>query len=98
MRTDTRDWELTCAITSAKNFESTDWLTTTRTSVYQTEVVRLVRLGSPVADLIQAARVPSFEHDEQLRQTAAGDAQDIIDQIRALLLRYEGGARGPDEE
>ena len=52
---------------------------------YQEEPVRVYKLGSPVAELIQALTQPSLTHDEKLRRAGGGEAEDILNQIRALV-------------
>lgn len=52
---------------------------------YQHEPVRLYKLGTPLARVIDAALHPSEEHDAELRQMAGGDAEATLEQIRALV-------------
>jgi hypothetical protein len=54
---------------------------------YQNESVRLYRLGTPLATIIEAVLHPSADTDEQLRELAAreGDARATLDRIRALV-------------
>ena len=47
--------------------------------------VRLFKLGSPIADLIDAALNPSDEHDEELRKAVTGGDTETIKRIKALL-------------
>lgn len=52
---------------------------------YQEQPLRLYKLGTPVAQVIDAVLNPSLEHDRELRQMAEGDAQTTLEQIRALV-------------
>lgn len=52
---------------------------------YQDFEVRVYRLGTALADVINAALNPSTSGDQILRQVAASDAQDVIKKIRALV-------------
>lgn len=47
--------------------------------------VRLFKLGSPIADLVDAALNPSEQHDEELRKAVSGGDSETIKQIKALL-------------
>lgn len=47
--------------------------------------VRLFKLGSPIADLIDAVLNPSDEHDEELRKAVSGGDSETIKRIKALL-------------
>jgi hypothetical protein len=47
--------------------------------------VRLFKLGSPIADLIDAALNPSDDHDEELRKAVSGGDAELIKRIKALL-------------
>lgn len=49
--------------------------------------IRLFRMGSPIADLIDAVLNPSQGHDEELRQAVSGSASDILNQVRALVCQ-----------
>jgi hypothetical protein len=53
--------------------------------LYQWQLVRVYKLGSPVAELIQAVLEPSPGHDEKLRRAAGGDAEAILQKIRELV-------------
>ena len=52
---------------------------------YQEQQVRVYRLGSPIAELIDAVINPSATHDEELRAAAGGDDARILRQIRNLI-------------
>jgi hypothetical protein len=52
---------------------------------WQDDLVRVYKLGSPIADLIDAVLEPSIAHDEELRQAVAGDAAEIVQRIRDLV-------------
>lgn len=47
--------------------------------------IRLYKIGSPVADLIESVLKPSQEHDDDLRQVINGGAEAILARIRELL-------------
>jgi hypothetical protein len=51
---------------------------------YQEEEVRVYRLGTPLAQTINAVLHPSTAGDEQLRQSA-GQGEDILRKIRELV-------------
>lgn len=51
----------------------------------QSAPVRIYKLGSPVADLIDAVLEPSDEHDEELREAATASSTEIVDRIRELV-------------
>lgn len=51
----------------------------------QSAPVRIYKLGSPVADLIDAVLDPGDEHDEELREAATASSSEIIDRIRELV-------------
>jgi hypothetical protein len=51
----------------------------------QYAVVRLFRLGSPAAELIDAVLTPSTEKDEVIRAALDSDAEEIVRQIRVLV-------------
>ena len=53
--------------------------------LYQDELVRIYKLGSPVAELIQAVLQPSPDHDDRIRRAGGGDAETILDQVRAIV-------------
>lgn len=53
--------------------------------LYQEDYVRVYKLGSPVAELIQAVLQPSPDHDEKIRRAGGGDAEAILEQVRALV-------------
>lgn len=52
---------------------------------YQHELVRVYRLGTPVADLIDAVLTPSEQHDEELRCAINGDSATILQKVRELV-------------
>jgi hypothetical protein len=52
---------------------------------WQDFLVRVYKLGSPIADIIDAVLVPSPAHDEELRQAVHGDAAEILQRIRDLV-------------
>ena len=55
---------------------------------FQENNVRLYKLGTPVADVIQAVIVPAPRNDEKLRSLAGQDTprySDIIERIRDLV-------------
>src|SRR5947209_1005971 len=52
---------------------------------WQDNLVRVYKLGSPIADLIDAVLEPTLPHDEELRQAVHGDAADIVQRIRDLV-------------
>lgn len=54
---------------------------------YQEERVRIYKLGSPVADLIDAVLAPSRQHDDELRQAVGQNAAEVLEQIRELVCR-----------
>ena len=47
--------------------------------------VRVYRLGSEIADLIDAVMEPSEEHDEELRKAGGGGAADVLRQIKDII-------------
>jgi hypothetical protein len=57
---------------------------------YQENNVRVYKLGTPVADVIQAVVVPAPENDEKLRSLADQDSSryaDVIERIRDLVAQ-----------
>ena len=52
---------------------------------YYWEPVRVYKLGSAVAQLIEAVLKPSPEHDEELRDAAGGDAEAVLQKVRELV-------------
>lgn len=57
---------------------------------YQEKPVRLYKLGTPVADVIQAALSPGQETDEKLKFHAGKESSryaDIIERIRELVAQ-----------
>lgn len=54
---------------------------------FQTDAVRIYKLGSPIADLIDAVLSPTSQHDEELRQAVGGDSAAILAQVRKLVGR-----------
>ena len=51
----------------------------------QDAIVRIYKLGSPVADLIDAVLRPGEESDDRLREVAGGNAEEILRQLRELV-------------
>ena len=51
----------------------------------QIDSVRLFKLGSPIAALIQSVMTLGPEEDEKLRQFAGGDAPKILARVRELV-------------
>ncbi len=51
----------------------------------QIDDVRLYKLGSPAAELIEAVMKLGAEEDEKLRQFAGGDATKVLQRIRELV-------------
>ena len=52
---------------------------------YQEDEVRLYRLGSAIADLIEAVLKPSVSGDELLRSTVSEGAEAILRKIREII-------------
>jgi hypothetical protein len=52
---------------------------------WQDQPVRLFKLGSRVADLIDAVLQPGDAHDEELRQAIRGEATETLAKIRELV-------------
>ncbi len=52
---------------------------------YQHQLVRIYKLGSPVADIIDAVLQVGDNNDELLRQAAASDETMLLRQIRELV-------------
>ena len=52
---------------------------------YQEEEVRIYRLGTPLAQMINAVLHPSAAGDQQLRRSAADPSEDILRRIRELV-------------
>ncbi len=52
---------------------------------YQDYAVRVYRLGTPLADVVNAVLNPSGSGDQILRQVGTSDAQEIIKKIRQLV-------------
>jgi hypothetical protein len=49
------------------------------------ELVRVFKLGSPVADLIEAVLEPGTAGDDALLQASGGNAANLLAQIRELV-------------
>lgn len=52
--------------------------------------IRVYKLGSKVADLIDAVLKPSKEHDDEIRQALGGEKaelMDVLDRIRELVCK-----------
>jgi hypothetical protein len=54
---------------------------------WQENPIRLYRMGTPVADLIDAVLNPTESHDEEIRGAVSGAAADILNQIRGLVCQ-----------
>ena len=52
---------------------------------YQDQSVRIYRLGTPVADLINAVMNPGVEHDIVIRGSAHNEAQETLNRIKEAL-------------
>jgi len=52
---------------------------------YQEYLVRIYRLGTPLADVVNAVINPSTGGDQILRQVGMSTSQEIIKQIRQLV-------------
>ena len=52
---------------------------------YQEMAVRVFRLGTPIADAVNAVLHPSTGGDQVLRQMGAAQGQDILKKIRELV-------------
>lgn len=52
---------------------------------WQENPVRVFKLGSPIADLIDAVLEPGAAHDEELRAAVRGDSAEILKKIRELV-------------
>jgi hypothetical protein len=52
---------------------------------WQENPLRLYRMGTPIADLIDAVLNPSTSLDDELRAAVTGGASDILNQVRALV-------------
>ncbi len=52
---------------------------------YQEMLVRIFRLGTPIADTVNAVLNPSTGGDQVLRQIGAAQGQDILKKIRELV-------------
>ena len=51
----------------------------------QWEPIRIFKLGSPTADLIDAVLNPTDEHDAAIREAAGGEAADTLTRVRELI-------------
>jgi hypothetical protein len=49
------------------------------------EPVRIYKLGTPAADLIEAVLSPSEESDEAIRERSSGEATKVLGDIRELV-------------
>ena len=54
---------------------------------WQEVPVRLYRMGTPVADIIDAVVTPSKAHDDELTGLIGGNAAEILNKIRALVCQ-----------
>jgi hypothetical protein len=52
---------------------------------WQEQPIRLYRMGTPIAELLDAAHDPTAEHDEELKNAVSGSAADILNQVRAIV-------------
>lgn len=52
---------------------------------YQDQQVRVFRLGTPIADVVNAVLLPSPSGDQVLRQLGGVKGQDILKKIRELV-------------
>lgn len=52
---------------------------------WQERPIRLYRMGTPIADLIDAVLEPTPNHDEELKAAVSGGAADVLNQVRALV-------------
>jgi len=52
---------------------------------YQHEEVRLYRLGTGIADTINAVLHPTEAGDQVLRQSAGSTAQDVLRRVREIV-------------
>jgi hypothetical protein len=55
--------------------------------VYQENLVRVYKQGTPVADLIEAAVMPGTDRDEELRQAVGGEASETLAKIKELVCK-----------
>lgn len=51
----------------------------------QREPVRLYKLGTPAADLIEAVLSPSEDSDEAIREGSGGEAASVLEEVRELV-------------
>lgn len=51
----------------------------------QWALVRIYQLGTPIADLIDAALDPTAAHDDELRRATGGGAAELLAQIKELV-------------
>jgi hypothetical protein len=54
---------------------------------WQERPLRLYRMGTPIAELIDAVLDPSSGHDDELRQAVSGGAAEVLSQVRALVCQ-----------
>jgi hypothetical protein len=59
----------------------------TRLADDQTELVRLYKLGSPVANVIGAVLNPNEGNDGVIRSAVEGEDAEVIEQIRELVCQ-----------
>ena len=52
---------------------------------WQERQIRLFRMGTPIADLIDAVLEPTTNHDDELKTAVSGGAADVLNQIKALV-------------
>lgn len=54
---------------------------------YQDRPLRLYRMGTPMAELIDAVLNPNPTHDEEIKQAVSGTANEVLAQVRDLVCR-----------
>lgn len=51
----------------------------------QHEMVRVYRMGTPIAELIHAVTEASSDHDDHLRKVVNSDAQETLERVKELV-------------
>lgn len=51
----------------------------------QRDPVRIYKLGSDIADIIDAVLQPSAGHDDELRRATGGDAAQLLARVREII-------------
>jgi hypothetical protein len=51
----------------------------------QDQVLRVFKLGTPVADLIGAVLTPGEDEDERIREAVGGDEAQLLEKVRELV-------------